>query len=126
MIVKISFCTKDNQRKKSSLTNLKLAKILEFKKWDSVDYLSGDKRFKPMTRFCETQGLPLAKIVKNALTNKSNDKVANELSNQYKGYIRSGGLPFRTYASLKRNGISLVDTAQYIDACYVKIENSND
>lgn len=128
MKIKISFCSKDNQRKKESLTNLSLARILEFRKWGyeyKMPYLDSTRQFRPMRRFVAKQGLPLAKIVINALKGKhsENENIAKDIAMRYKQYIKSGGLPFRTLASIKRNGVSLVETAQYIDSVFVKIES---
>lgn len=129
MKIKISFCSHDNVRSHDdSLTNLDLARILEFKKWgyeNYMPYLDSTRQFRPMRRFVKKQGLPLAKIVTNALKGKhsENESIANDLAMRYKQYIKSGGLPFRTLASIKRKGVSLVETAQYIDSVYVKIEN---
>lgn len=129
MVIKISFCSQDNTRNNdASLTNLDLARILEFRKWGyefKMPYLDSSRQFRPMRRFVNKQGLPLAKIVTNALKGKhsENDNIANELAMRYKQYVKSGGLPFRTLASLKRKGVSLVETAQYIDSVYVKIES---
>lgn len=128
MKIKISFCSKDNQRKKESLTNLSLARILEFRKWGyeyKMPYLDSTRQFRPMRRFVAKQGLPLAKIVINALKGKhsENENIAKDIAMRYKQYIKSGGLPFRTLASIKRNGMSLVETAQYIDSVFVKIES---
>lgn len=127
MKIKISFCAKDNQRDKENITNLSLARILEFRRWGydyKMPYLDSTRQFRPMRRFVKKQGLPIAKIIKNALMNKpsDNDEVAKDLEMRYKNYIKSGGLPFRTLASIKRKGVSLVETAQYIDSVYIKIE----
>lgn len=129
MKIKISFCSQDNTRNNdASLTNLDLARILEFRKWGyeyKMPYLDSTRQFRPMRRFVKKQGLPLAKIVTNALQGKTseNDSIAKDLAMRYKQYVKSGGLPFRTLASIKRNGVSLVETAQYIDSVYVKIES---
>ena len=129
MKIKISFCSQDNTRNNdASLTNLDLARILEFRKWGyeyKMPYLDSTRQFRPMRRFVKKQGLPLAKIVCNALQGKTseNDSIAKDLAMRYKQYVKSGGLPFRTLASIKRNGVSLVETAQYIDSVYVKIES---
>ena len=129
MVIKISFCSQDNTRNNdASLTNLDLARILEFRKWGyeyKMPYLDSTRQFRPMRRFVKKQGLPLAKIVCNALKGKhsENDSIAKDLAMRYKQYVKSGGLPFRTLASIKRNGVSLVESAQYIDSVYVKIEN---
>ena len=129
MKIKISFCSQDNTRNNdASLTNLDLARILEFRKWGyeyKMPYLDSTRQFRPMRRFVKKQGLPLAKIVTNALQGKTseNDSIAKDLAMRYKQYVKSGGLPFRTLASIKRNGVSLVKTAQYIDSVYVKIES---
>lgn len=129
MKIKISFCAKDSDRSNDdSLTNLDLARILEFRKWGyefKMPYLDSTRQFRPMRRFVKKQGLQLAKIVTNALKGKhsENDNIANDLTMRYKQYIKSGGLPFRTLASIKRKGVSLVETAQYIDSIYVKIES---
>ena len=129
--IKISFCSQNNTRKNDlSLTNLDLARILEFRRWGyeyKMPYLDSTRQFRPMRRFVKEQGLPLVKIICNALKGRhsENDTIANGLTMRYKQYIKSGGLPFRTLASIKRNGVSLVETAQYIDSVYVKIE-SND
>lgn len=126
--IKISFCSKDSTRNNdASLTNLDLARILEFRKWGyeyKMPYLDSTRQFRPMRRFVEN-GLPLAKIVTNALKGKhsENDNIAKDLAMRYKQYVKSGGLPFRTLASIKRNGVSLVETAQYIESVYVKIES---
>lgn len=124
MKIKIRFCAKDSPRDKESLTNSSLARILEFREWD-VPYLDSTKQFRPMRRFVKKKGLPLSKIIANALKGKSseNERVANDIAMRYKSYIRSGGLPFRTFASIKRKGVSLVATAQYIDSVFVKIES---
>ena len=110
------------------MTNLDLARILEFKKWGyeyNMPYLDSTRQFKPMRRFVAKQGLPLAKIVSNALkgNHSENDNIANDLAMRYKQYVKGGGLPFKTLASIKRKGVSLVETAQYIDSVYVRIEN---
>ncbi|WQW79900.1 hypothetical protein KVM30_02575 [Helicobacter pylori] len=129
MKIKISFCSQDNTRNNdASLTNLDLARILEFRKWGpeyKMPYLDSTRQFRPMRRFAKKQGLPLAKIVANALKGKhsENDSIAKDLAMRYKQYVKSGGLPFRTLASIKRNGVSLVESAQYIDSVYVKIES---
>lgn len=129
MKIKISFCSQDNTRNNdASLTNLDLARILEFRKWGyeyKMPYLDSTRQFRPMRRFVNKQGLPLAKIVCNALKgdHSENDTIAKDITMRYKQYIKSGGLPFRTLASIKRNGVSLVETAQYIDSVYVKIES---
>ncbi|GAA7131142.1 hypothetical protein HpBGD38_14660 [Helicobacter pylori] len=129
MKIKISFCSQDNTRNNdASLTNLDLARILEFRKWGyeyKMPYLDSTRQFRPMRRFVAKQGLPLAKIVCNALKGKhsENDNIAKDLAMRYKQYVKSGGLPFKTLASIKRNGVSLVESAQYIDSVYVKIES---
>ncbi|GAA7926765.1 hypothetical protein HpBT060_14670 [Helicobacter pylori] len=129
MKIKISFCSQNNTRENdASLTNLDLARILEFRKWGheyKMPYLDSTRQFRPMRRFVKKQGLPLAKIVSNALKGKhsENDNIANDLTMRYKQYVKSGGLPFRTLASIKRKGVSLVESAQYIDSVYVKIES---
>ena len=129
MVIKISFCSQDNTRNNdASLTNLDLARILEFRKWGyeyKMPYLDSTRQFRPMRRFVKKQGLPLAKIVCNALKGKhsENESIAKDLAMRYKQYVKSGGLPFRTLASIKRNGVSLVESAQYIDSVYVKIES---
>lgn len=112
------------------MTNLDLARILEFRKWGyeyKMPYLDSTRQFRPMRRFVKKQGLPLAKIVCNALkgNHSENDSIANGLAMRYKQYVKSGGLPFRTLASIKRNGVSLVESAQYIDSVYVKIETND-
>ena len=127
--IKISFCSQNNTRRNDSgLTNLDLARILEFRKWGyeyKMPYLDSTRQFRPMRRFVKKQGLPLAKIVTNALKGRhsQNDTIANDLAMRYKQYVKSGGLPFRTLASIKRKGVSLVESAQYIDSVYVKIES---
>ena len=129
MVIKISFCSQSNTRNNNaSLTNLDLARILEFKKWGyeyKMPYLDSTRQFRPMRRFVENQGLPIDKIVCNALKGKhsENDNIAKDIAMRYKQYVKSGGLPFRTLASIKRSGVSLVETAQYIDSVYVKIES---
>ena len=131
MKIKISFCSQDNTRNNdASLTNLDLAKILEFRKWGyeyKMPYLDSTRQFRPMRRFVKKQGLPLAKIVTNALkgNHSENDSIAKDLAMRYKQYVKSGGLPFKTLASIKRNGVSLVESAQYIDSVYVKIETND-
>ncbi|MGL2892057.1 hypothetical protein ACQKAR_07775 [Helicobacter pylori] len=131
MKIKISFCSQDNTRNNdASLTNLDLARILEFRKWGyefKMPYLDSTRQFRPMRRFVKKQGLPLAKIVCNALkgNHSENDSIAKDLAMRYKQYVKSGGLPFRTLASIKRNGVSLVESAQYIDSVYVKIETND-
>lgn len=112
------------------MTNLDLAKILEFRKWGyeyKMPYLDSTRQFRPMRRFVKKQGLPLAKIVTNALkgNHSENDSIAKDLAMRYKQYVKSGGLPFKTLASIKRNGVSLVESAQYIDSVYVKIETND-
>lgn len=112
------------------MTNLDLARTLEFRKWGyeyKMPYLDSTRQFRPMRRFVEEKGLPLDKIVCNALKGKhsENDSIAKDIAMRYKQYVKSGGLPFRTLASIKRNGVSLVETAQYIDSVYVKIETND-
>ncbi|BDA07865.1 hypothetical protein OHP008_05000 [Helicobacter pylori] len=88
-----------------------------------MPYLDSTRQFRPMRRFVKKQGLPLAKILCNAFKGRhgENATIANDLTMRYKQYIKSGGLPFRTLASIKRNGVSLVESAQYVDSVYVKI-----
>ncbi|GAA7215097.1 hypothetical protein HpBGD73_15550 [Helicobacter pylori] len=99
MKIEISFCSQDNTRNNdASLTNLDLARILEFRKWGyeyKMPYLDSTRQFRPMRRFVAKQGLPLAKIVCNALQGKTseNDSIAKDLAMRYKQYIKSGGLP---------------------------------
>ncbi|GAA7467302.1 hypothetical protein HpBHB14_15420 [Helicobacter pylori] len=89
MKIKISFCSQNNTRNNDArLTNLDLARILEFRKWGyeyKMPYLDSTRQFRPMRRFVKKQGLPLAKIIRNALEGKhsENENIANDIARRY-------------------------------------------